>query len=71
MKSPAVFSSNLPLAQRLPKCVMAGLALGLILATGSAFAGSIVFIGNSFTYAGGSAVRYYRADTVTDLNSHI
>ena len=29
---------------------------------------SILFIGNSFTYAQGSAVHYYRASTVTDLN---
>lgn len=31
-------------------------------------AGSVLFVGNSFTYAWGSPVRYYRADTVTDLN---
>src|SRR6187402_3612157 len=30
--------------------------------------GSILFIGNSFTFAAGSPVRFYRADTVTDLN---
>jgi len=29
---------------------------------------SILFVGNSFTYGSGSAVRYYRSDTVTDLN---
>jgi hypothetical protein len=29
---------------------------------------SILFIGNSFTYGEGSAVRFYRSDTVTDLN---
>lgn len=29
---------------------------------------SVLFIGNSFTYGHGSAVRYYRADTVRDLN---
>ncbi len=46
-----------------------GLALGLLLMTGNALAGSILFIGNSFTYGWGSAVRFYRADTVTDLNS--
>jgi hypothetical protein len=28
----------------------------------------VLFIGNSFTYAHGSAVRFYRAGTVTDLN---
>ena len=30
---------------------------------------SILFIGNSFTYGYGSATRYYRANTVTDLNN--
>lgn len=29
---------------------------------------AILFIGNSFTYAHGSPVRYYRAESVTDLN---
>jgi len=29
---------------------------------------TILFIGNSFTHAAGSPVRFYRADTVTDLN---
>jgi hypothetical protein len=29
---------------------------------------SVLFIGNSFTYAHFSAARFYRADTVTDLN---
>ena len=29
---------------------------------------SVLFIGNSFTYGHGSAVRYYRANTVRDLN---
>ncbi len=42
--------------------------LGLLLLAGEACAGSILFIGNSFTFAWGSAVRFYRADTVTDLN---
>ena len=36
---------------------------------GQALAGSILFIGNSFTFAYGSPVRYYRPDTVTDLNA--
>lgn len=31
---------------------------------------SVLFIGNSFTYGYGSATRYYRADSVTDLNNH-
>jgi hypothetical protein len=30
---------------------------------------SILFVGNSFTFAFGSPVRFYRADTVTDLNN--
>jgi len=30
---------------------------------------SILFVGNSFTYGAGSAVRFYRADTVMDLNN--
>jgi hypothetical protein len=43
----------------------------LLCAAGSdAAAGtSVLFIGNSFTYGWGSPVRYYRASTVTDLNS--
>ena len=30
---------------------------------------SVLFIGNSFTFAAGSSVQFYRANTVTDLNS--
>jgi len=30
---------------------------------------SVLFIGNSFTFGYGSAARFYRADTVTDLNN--
>jgi hypothetical protein len=37
-------------------------------AGGGAAGRSVLFIGNSFTFAAGSAVRFYRADTVTDLN---
>ena len=44
------------------------LALIILLMAGPASAGSVLFIGNSFTFGWGSAVRYYRADTVTDLN---
>ncbi len=29
----------------------------------------MLFIGNSFTFAAGSPVQFYRADTVTDLNN--
>ena len=45
---------------------------GLVLAlgsTGHAAGESILFIGNSFTFGSGSAVRFYRSDTVTDLNN--
>jgi hypothetical protein len=41
---------------------------GLLVAAGNCWAGSLLFIGNSFTFAYGSPVRYYRADSVTDLN---
>src|SRR5882757_3125032 len=44
-------------------------ALALLCVAGNSFGGSILFIGNSFTFAFGTPVRYYRADTVTDLNS--
>ena len=41
----------------------------LALPMASAWSGtSILFIGNSFSFAWGSPVRYYRANTVTDLN---
>jgi hypothetical protein len=41
----------------------------LVLPMASAWSGtSILFIGNSFSFAWGSPVRYYRANTVTDLN---
>jgi hypothetical protein len=42
--------------------------LALLIAASNSLAGSILFIGNSFTFAYGSPVRYYRADSVTDLN---
>src|SRR3984893_9513330 len=48
------------------------LAASLILAfglTGTAAGTSVLFVGNSFLFGSGSAVRFYRADTVTDLNS--
>ena len=52
------------------KSALSGLAfaaLALYSASGSAQT-SVLFIGNIFTYAAGSPVRYYRADTVSDLN---
>src|ERR1700689_2117401 len=48
--------------------VRGSLALCLLLIAGNAVAGSILFIGNSFTYAQGSPLRVYRSGTVTDLN---
>ena len=48
------------------------ISLGLLIVSatsgGAQEARSILFIGNSFTYGHGSAVRYWRPDTVTDLN---
>lgn len=45
------------------------LALALALTGSGVAAGpSVLFIGNSFLFGSGSAVRFYRADTVTDLN---
>jgi hypothetical protein len=43
-------------------------ALALFLIAGSCAARSVLFVGNSFTYGQGSAVRFYRAETVSDLN---
>lgn len=43
----------------------------LLFAVGSSAAAaqtSLLFIGNSFTFGSGSPARFYRADTVTDLN---
>jgi len=37
--------------------------------TGAAAGTSVLFIGNSFLFASGSAARFYRAGTVTDLNN--
>src|SRR4051812_41891814 len=37
--------------------------------TGAAAGSSVLFIGNSFLFGSGSAVRFYRAGTVTDLNN--
>jgi hypothetical protein len=42
--------------------------LTLLIVSGNSWAGSILFIGNSFTFAYGSPVRFYRAESVTDLN---
>jgi hypothetical protein len=44
------------------------IALMAVTADGGAAPRSVLFIGNSFLFGSGSAVRFYRADTVTDLN---
>jgi len=51
---------------------LAALVAGLVLvfgSTGAAAGISVLFIGNSFLFGSGSAVRFYRAQTVTDLNN--
>jgi hypothetical protein len=48
--------------------VIAAAVAGVLALAGNAQAANILFIGNSFTYAQGSPVHFYRADTVTDLN---
>src|ERR1700730_10163135 len=58
-------------ASRFGTGLVAALAV-LSLATGigrAADGGSILFIGNSFTFGSGSAVHYYRNHTVKDLNN--
>lgn len=45
-----------------------GVVLGLVALAGQAQAGNILFIGNSFTFAARSPVRFWHADSVTDLN---
>jgi len=47
---------------------LAAALLAVLSAAAAHAAPSLLFIGNSFTYAQGSAVHYYRASTVTDLN---
>lgn len=54
-----------PLAGRLAR-PLAGLAL--VLSFGAAQAESILFVGNSFTYAQGSSVMQFNPGSVTDLN---
>ena len=53
-----------------PKAAAAAIAVVVLLSglAGDAAVSSVLFIGNSFTFAAGSAVRFYRADTVADLN---
>ena len=48
---------------------IAALLLGLAALQTAAYADTILFVGNSFTFGGGSPpVQGYRPETVTDLN---
>jgi hypothetical protein len=47
---------------------LAATAILALTATTMAAGKSVLFVGNSFLFGSGSAVRFYRADTVTDLN---
>jgi hypothetical protein len=53
---------------RLGSLALLSAATALCAIAQDAAAGRILFIGNSFTYGQGSAVHFYRADSVTDLN---
>jgi hypothetical protein len=64
----AAEKSNAPILHRSLWGAQWALTLALLIAAGNSSAGSILFIGNSFTFAYGSPVRYYRADSVTDLD---
>ena len=61
------------LASKLVPGLVSAFVAALILAAGmvghAADGGSILFVGNSFTFGSGSAVHYYRNQTVTDLNN--
>lgn len=72
MDTPRFSPRGLLAAKTLAAKTATGIASCLLLATplSSALAAeSLLFIGNSFTFGYGSAARYYRADTVTDLNN--
>jgi hypothetical protein len=64
----AAEKSNAPILHRSLWGAQCALMLVLLMAAGNSSAGTILFIGNSFTFAYGSPVRYYRAESVTDLN---
>jgi hypothetical protein len=52
------------------RTITAAVALFALTLTGISAAGrSVLFVGNSFLFGSGSAVRFYRAETVTDLNN--
>ena len=49
--------------------LIAAAVLALVIRRQAQSGRSVLFIGNSFTFAAGSPVRFYRSDTVTDLNN--
>jgi len=53
---------------RIPSLIAASVCLCVCAGEASADT-SVLFIGNSFTFGSGSASKFYRADTVTDLNN--
>ena len=55
--------------QRILCGLLAVLVLVLVSVDLQAASRSILFIGNSFIFGSGSAVRFYRANSVTDLNN--
>jgi hypothetical protein len=57
------------LASKLASAFVASLILAAGMVGHAADGGSILFVGNSFTFGSGSAVHYYRNRTVTDLNN--
>jgi hypothetical protein len=56
-------------ASRLAAAFAASVILGIATIGHAADGGTILFVGNSFTFGEGSAVHYYRNNTVTDLNN--
>lgn len=55
-------------ARRVASALAVMTVMALTTATAQAQGSSILFIGNSFTFGWGSPVRFYRSDTVKDLN---
>jgi hypothetical protein len=52
-----------------PISALIGSLVVALTVTATAAGTSVLFIGNSFLFGSGSAVRFYRANTVTDLNN--
>jgi hypothetical protein len=68
MRHMAAGNGNTPILHRSLWSTQWALTLTLLIVAANSFAGSILFIGNSFTFAFGSPVRYYRPESVTDVN---